>query len=180
MHGGDGARRQRFQHEIAIGDGVERVRRRARKTERLRRHGAIERKRRTGKRAGAKRAFVEPFARVGETAAVARRHLDIGEQMVAERDRLRRLQVGKSRHHRCRMFERLLGERALVCGEQPRRFVDRVTDPEPEIGRDLIVARARGMQPPRRRADQLAEPALDIHMNVFERALELELAGFDL
>ena len=36
------------------------------------------------------------------------------------------------------------------------------------------------MQPPGRRADQLAKPALDIHVNVFERTLELELAGFDL
>ena len=58
--------------------------------------------------------------------------------------------------------------------------VDRVAHPEPEIGRDLIVARARGMQPPRRRPDQLGEPALDVHVNVFERALEVEFAGFDL
>ena len=45
---------------------------------------------------------------------------------------------------------------------------------------DLIVARARGVQSPRRRTDQLGEPALHVHMNVFERALELELAGLDL
>ena len=35
---------------------------------------------------------------VGEPAAVARQHLDIGEQMVAERDGLRRLQMGEARH----------------------------------------------------------------------------------
>ena len=100
--------------------------------------------------------------------------------MVAERDGLRRLQVREPRHHRCRMFESFFGERALVCGQRCVNFVDRVADPEPEIGRNLIVARARGMQPPRRRADQFAEPALDVHMNIFERTLELELAGFDL
>ena len=46
-------------------------------------------------------------ARIGEAAAVARRHLDIGEQMVAEGHRLRGLQMGEARHHRRRMLERL-------------------------------------------------------------------------
>ena len=55
-----------------------------------------------------------------------------------------------------------------------------VAHPKPEIGRDLIVARARGVQPPGRRPDQLGEPALDVHMDVLERALEGEFAGFDL
>ncbi len=36
------------------------------------------------------------------------------------------------------------------------------------------------MQPPGGRADQLAKATLDIHMNVLERTLELEFAGFDL
>ena len=56
--------------------------------------------------------------------------------------------------------------------------VDGVAHPQPEIGRDLIVARARGVQPPRRRPDQVGEPALDIHMDVLERALEDEFARF--
>ena len=59
-------------------------------------------------------------------------------------------------------------------------LVDRVAHPEPEIGRDLVVARARGVQPPGGRPDQLGEPALDIHVDVLERALEGELAGLDL
>ena len=119
-------------------------------------------------------------ARVGEAAAVARRHLDIGEQMMAERHRLRRLQMGEARHHGRRMFERLLRQRALIGGERGVDPVDRVAHPQPEVGRDLIVARARGMQAPGGRPDQFPEPAFDIHMNVLQRALELELAGFDL
>ena len=78
------------------------------------------------------------------------------------------------------MLERLLGQRALIAGERGVDPVDGVAHPQPEIGRDLIVARARGMQPPGRRPDQLGEPALDIHMNVLERALEREFAGLDL
>ncbi len=126
---------------------------------------------------GAERAFVEPRARIGKPAAVARRHLHIGEQMMAERHRLRRLQMGEARHHGGGVLERLLGERALIGGERGIDLVDRVAHPQPEIGRDLVVARARGMQPAGRRPDQLGEPALDIHVDVLERALEGELAA---
>ena len=45
---------------------------------------------------------------------------------------------------------------------------------------DLIVPRSRGMQPSRRGPDQLAKPALDIHVNVFQRALEIERTAGDL
>ena len=37
-----------------------------------------------GEGGGAERAFVEPPPRIGEAAAVARKHLDIGEQVMAE------------------------------------------------------------------------------------------------
>jgi hypothetical protein len=78
------------------------------------------------------------------------------------------------------MFERLLGQRALIGTQRSVDPVDRVADPQPKVGRDLIVTRARRMQPTGRRPDQFAEPALDVHMDVLERALELELARFDL
>jgi len=99
---------------------------------------------------------------------------------VAERHRLRGLQMGEARHHGRRVFERLLGERTLIAGERGVDAVDRITHPQSEIGRDLIVARARGMQPAGGRPDQLGKPALDIHVDVLERALEAEFAGLDL
>ena len=46
--------------------------------------------------------------------------------------------------------------------------------PQPEIGRHLVVARARGVQPPRGIADQLLQPRLDVEMDVFELAPEGE------
>src|SRR2546425_37863 len=58
--------------------------------------------------------------------------------------------------------------------------VDRPPDPESEVGRHLVVARARGVQPPGRGPDQLGEPALNVHMDVLERPLEAELAALDL
>ncbi len=49
--------------------------------------------------AAPERAFVQPGAGIGEAAAVAPEHLDVGQQMVAEGDRLGRLQMGEARHH---------------------------------------------------------------------------------
>ena len=92
--------------------------------------------------------------------------------MMPERHRLRGLQMGEARHHRCGVLQRARGERLLQRGQRRVGLVDRVAHTEAEIGRDLVVARARGVQPAGRRADQLGKPALDVHVNVFERALK--------
>ena len=100
--------------------------------------------------------------------------------MMAEGHGLRGLQMGEARHHGRGMFQRAGDQRLL---ERPQRrigLVDRVADIEPKIGRDLVVARARGVQPARGGADQFAKPALDVHMDIFERALEFERALADL
>ena len=141
---------------------------------------AIDRKRGAGQRRGAERRFVQPLARIRKAAAVARGHLDIGKQMMPERHRLRGLQMGEAGHHGSGMFQRAGDQRLLERGQRRIGLVDRVADIEAEIGRDLVVARARGVQPARSRPDQLGKPALDVHVNVFERALEIErsLADF--
>ena len=160
MHRADRRGGERLHHEVAVGHGVERIRGRPVEAERLRGHLAVERKRRAGERRGAERAFIQPLARIGEAAAVARRHLDESEKMMAEGDRLRGLQMRQPRHDRVGMFQRLLGERRLVIGKRDIELVDGVAHPEPEIGRDLIVARARGMQAAGGRADQSRRAAI--------------------
>ena len=89
-------------------------------------------------------------------AAVAPEHLDIGHQVVAERHRLRGLQMGEARHDGRRHAPRR-GRSAPPAGRCSAAIqrVDRVAHPQPEVGRDLVVARARGVQPagrPRRSA----------------------------
>ena len=76
--------------------------------------------------------------------------------------------------------KRLRGERELKRGKAGVDRSDLVPHIEPEIGRHLVVARARGMELAGDRPDQLAQPALDIQMNVLERTRELELARLDL
>ena len=71
------------------------------------------------------------------------------------------------------------GQRPLQARDLKDQRVDRVAHPKPEVERDLVVARAGGVQPPGGGADDLGEPGLDIHMNVFERARERERPCLD-
>jgi len=54
-----------------------------------------------------------------------------------------------------------------------------IANPETEIERDLIVARARRVKPPRHGSDQLREARFDIHMNIFEGARKFECSRLD-
>ena len=80
-------------------------------------------------------------------AAVAPEHLDIGQQMMAEGDGLRRLQMREARHDGGGIFLGAVDQRGLQVAQHRLQPVDRVAHPQPEIERDLVVARARGMQP---------------------------------
>ena len=75
---------------------------------------AVDRERRAGERAGAERALVEPPPAIGKPAAVAPEHLDIGQQMMTERHRLRDLQMREAGHHRRRLcFSACVDQRRL-------------------------------------------------------------------
>ena len=126
--------------------------------------------------AAPKRAFVQPRAAVGQPPAVAPQHLDISQQVMAESHRLRRLQVSETRHDRCRVWLRLLDQRRLQRAHVGVQRVDGVPHPQAEVGRHLIVARARGVQPPSRLADNFGQPILDVHVHVFQRAAERQAA----
>ena len=51
---------------------------------------------------------------------------------------------------------------------------------EPQIGRDLIVAAARGVQPAAGVADLVDQPRLDVHVDVLERFVPRQLAAREL
>jgi len=91
-----------------------------------------------------------------------------------ERHGLGGLQMREARHHRAGLGRGLLRQHLHQARELDVDVVDRVADPEPEIGRHLVVARARRVQPPGRLADDLRQPRLDIHVDVFERPRKVE------
>ena len=100
--------------------------------------------------------------------------------MVAERHRLRGLQMGEAGHRVGGMRRGAVGQRAHHVGDLRRQPVDRVAHPQAEIGGDLVVAAARGVQAPAGLADALGQPRLDVHVDVFERRVEGEASGLDL
>lgn len=141
---------------------------------------AVDREGGARKRRGAQRALVEALTRIADATTIARQHLDIGKQVMAESDRLRRLQVGEARHHRTSVEIGLLGQGELEIGHLLVDGVERVADPEPHIGRDLVIARAPCVQAASGGTDPVLQARLDIHMNVFERAREREAPRLDL
>ena len=180
MHRADRGSGERLQREIARGHGVERVGHGPLEAKLVRCHMPVDGKGRARQRRGTQRRFIHAHSRAGEPATVARQHLDIGEAMMAERDGLRGLHMREARHERARMSFRLPRKCELEAGDLAVEVIDGATDIEPEIGRDLIVARARGVQLARDRPDQVLEPRLHRHVDVFVFAAELEAAPLDL
>ena len=179
MRGADRRGGERLQREVAVADAVERVGRGAVEAERRGGGVAVDRERGPGERGGAQRALVHAGAGVGEASAIAPEHLDIGEQVVTEGHGLRALQVGEAGHDAVGLFQRACRQHLLQAGDLLDEPVHGVADPEPEIHRHLVVARACRVQPSGGRADVGGEPRLDVHVDVLERALEGEAAALD-
>ncbi len=99
---------------------------------------------------------------------------------MAEGHRLRRLEMREARHDGGGVLFRA-DEEGLDQALQRRGDAKTlVLDPEPEIDRHLVVARAGRVQPAGRRADQFGKTRFDIHVDVFQARREFELAVFDL
>ena len=84
--------------EVAVGHGVQRVFRHRLEAEEFGGIGAVDGKARAGQGGGAERQHVDAPAAVTQARRVAHEHLEPGEQVVAEGDRLRDLQMGESGH----------------------------------------------------------------------------------
>ena len=176
----DRRRSQGLEREIAVRDAVERVGHRPVEAEHFGGPVAIDRERRAGQRRRPERALVEPLARIGEPAAVARQHLDVGQQMMAEGDRLRRLQMREPRHHHGCMRLGLARQRHLQLRKPSVEGIDGIAHPQPEVGRHLIVTRPRRVEPLARIPDQSRQPALHVQMHIFQRSAERKRPALDL
>ncbi len=146
--------------EVAIGDGVERVAHlagRGRQSER----GA-----RQGPRAERNRCRL--LLREAEPLEIAREHLDPREQVVAERHRLRALEVRVARHRRVRLRLGPVEEDERELPNRPGRLTAGIADVEPERGRDLVVARAAGVDLAPHRAERQLDRGVDV-LRLLER-----------
>ena len=100
--------------------------------------------------------------------------------MVRQPHRLRALEVrvagqdgvevlaGARREHPAQLEQAALGRRAGIAQIQG------------QVGGDLVVAAAPGVQAARRGPDPLAQSRLDVHVDVLERGIDREAPGLDL
>ena len=100
--------------------------------------------------------------------------------MVREQHRLCALQVRVARDHRPSLALGEVEQRAPQCREALDGPVAGGADEHPEVGGDLVVARARGVEPPRGLADALRQRGLDVEVDVLAVLAELEVARGDI
>ena len=182
MHGGDGRPRPASPAtKSRSATAVQRVGRRPVEAQRLR---PVACRRSMGKDVPARAAAPSGHSLsrrpcIDEPAAIARQHLHVGQQMVAEGHGLGGLQMGEAGHDRRGAVQGLLRQHGHQRGELPVELVRWCRAPRGEIRGDLVVARAGGVQAAGRRAGERGKPRFDIHVNVLERPRKSERALLD-
>ena len=99
--------------------------------------------------------------------------------MVAERDRLGRLQMRESRHDRAGVPVGVIEQCRLQGAQASIKLVERVADPQSHGGRHLVVPRTRGVQPLAGRSGDFRQTVFHVHVDVFEFVAPGEGSGCD-
>ncbi len=172
--------RQHLDDEVAVRDGIERVARDAIEAELGGGRLAVERVARAGERARAERRHVDPPPRVGEPAAVALQHLDVGEQVMGEQDGLRGLDVGRAGQDRLALALREIDEGDLERHEPRIEAVDRPSRPEAQVRGDLVVARPARVELAADRPDPLGQQRLEVEVDVLQARVPGDRPGLDV
>ena len=165
----EGEREQHLRHEVAIAGRVEGVGRQGPEPERLLHEDPVHGEARPRERARAERQLGGATAGVREPLAIAHQRPRVREQHVGPPHRLRALPVRVTRQQIVHPVARARDQRAAELGEIDVQLVDCAQRPQSQVGRDLIVARATGVQLPRRRADLFVQQPLDQRVDVFVR-----------
>jgi len=175
-----------LERKVAVAHGVEAVEAQLRlavlidHAQRARHALAVQRVAGAGQRRAAQRQPVGAPAHVGQALGVARKHLDISQQMVRKTHRLRHLEVGKAGHDHFHMLLGHLDQGALQLLQQRLQGVDLVAQPQAHVGGHLVVAAAAGVQALAGVAHELRQARFDVQVYVFELELPLEAPSFNL
>ena len=164
--------------EVAIARHVEAVGRHALEAQPPGHVVAVDRQARAGHGRGAQAAARWPGARQSASRPpVALEFFAVGQPVVGGQHRLGPLQVRVAGQDARRRRARQRPTNARCKLDQPRvDLVDRVADPEPQIGRDLVVAAAGGVQLAADVAEAVDQRPLDVHVDVFQFGAEREAA----
>ena len=99
---------------------------------------------------------------------------------MSEEDGLGRLDVGRPRQDRRAVALGETDECRLEVADGPVEAVDRPPQPQPQVGRDLVVAGASRVDLAADRTDPLGECRLEVEVDVLERVVPGERPGRDL
>ena len=121
----------------------------------------VDRQRRAGQRTGAERRHVESLDGGDEPVDVAGQRPAVGQQVVGEQHRLGPLEVGVA--GQVGVAGRLgPGQQHVLQGDDEPGDGDQLAlAPQPQVGGDLVVAAAGGVQLGAGGAGELGDPALD-------------------
>ncbi len=99
---------------------------------------------------------------------------------MAEGHRLGGLQVGEAGHDGVGFGLGETQQTLLQTGDFAEDHVDFVAQPQADVGGDLVVAAASGVQLLADDADAVGQTRLDVHVHVFQVHAPVEGAGLDL
>ncbi len=156
-----------FDGKVAIRHRIERVLADRLEAQLLSGERAVDRVTGARERRRAQRQAVDAAPAVGHAFGVAREHFEVGEQVVAEGDRLRHLQVGETGHHRVGVALGQIQQRSLAGAQAGADAVDGVAQIEAHVGRHLVVAAASRVQALAGVADFRGERGFDVEVDVF-------------
>ena len=100
--------------------------------------------------------------------------------MVTKGDGLCRLQVGEAGHDGIGFPAGQFDQALLQAGQFGADEINFVAQVQADIGRDLIVTGAAGVQFFAGNTDFGSQRGFDVHMNVFQRDRPVEIAAFNL
>ena len=156
-----------LQRKVAVARGVNAVRRRRSESQLARGHRPVELKRCSGHRARSQWTEVQPRRAILQPVRIAQRHLNVSQQPVRNKDRLGPLQMRVARHWGVAGAASLLDERSGPRSQPVDCAADRIAHIKPQVGSDLFVAAAAGVQLEPKRAYAFHQLELDEVMNVF-------------
>ena len=175
----------KFNGEVAVADGVQAVLAHAGPAlfiDHAQRAGdafAVERVGCARQGGAAQGQLVHALSDVLHAGFVAGEHFDVGQQVVGEADGLGHLQVGKAGEDGVYVALGHADERGLQVAQKAADEVDFAAQPQADVGGDLVVAAAAGVQALAGVAHELGQARFDVQVHVFQRQLPFELAGFD-
>ena len=171
---------QGLQGEIPVGHGIHAVVEDAVHPQLIGNHFRCEGVGRAGERRRAQGR--DPGAPLASLHAlhVPLEHPGICQQMLRQAHRLRGLHMcAPGQQHAAILFSAPGKHRCKAAGKT-NPFAQAVRNIQTEIEADLVIAAAPGMQLLAHIAHDLGEPALDVHVHVFQLPLPGEGTGFDL